>query len=71
MQFYQAMETINGKSDTIGTYEVYFGNYQQLFDAPKHYQKVTVDDVKRVAQTYLKKSNRSVAVLDAKEDKDL
>ncbi len=71
MQFYQAMETINGKSDTIGTYEVYFGNFQQLFDAPKHYQKVTIDDVKRVAQTYLQKSNRSVAVLDAKEDKDL
>lgn len=71
MQFWQEMETINGKANTVGTYEVYFGNYQQLFDAPKHYQKVTAADVKRVAQSYLKKSNRSVAVLDAKEDKDL
>lgn len=71
MQFWQEMETINGKANTVGTYEVYFGNYQQLFDAPKHYQKVTAADVQRVAQSYLKKSNRSVAVMDAKEDKDL
>ena len=71
MQFYREMETINGKADIIGTYELYFGSYQKLFDAPKNYQKVTQADVQRVAQSYLKKSNRTVAVLDSAEDKDL
>jgi predicted Zn-dependent peptidase len=71
MQFYREMETINGKADIIGTYELYFGSYQKLFDAPKNYQQVTPADIQRVAQTYLKKSNRTVAVLDSAEDKDL
>ena len=52
-------------------YELYFGSYQKLFDAPKNYQKVTPADIQRVAQSYLKKSNRTVAVLDSAEDKDL
>ncbi len=71
MRFYREMETINGKADIIGTYELYFGSYQKLFDAPKNYQQVTPADIQRVAQTYLKKSNRTVAVLDSAEDKDL
>lgn len=71
MEFYRQMETINGKANMLGTYELYFGSYQRLFQAPDFYNKVTAADIQRVAQTYLKKSNRSVAVLDAKEDKDL
>ena len=71
MQFYREMETINGKADIIGTYELYFGSYQKLFEAPKNYQQVTPADIQRVAQQYLKKSNRTVAVLDSAEDKDL
>ena len=71
MEFYRQMETINGKANMLGTYELYFGSYKRLFQAPDFYNKVTAADIQRVAQTYLKKSNRSVAVLDAKEDKDL
>jgi predicted Zn-dependent peptidase len=55
----------------LGTYELYFGSYQRLFDAPSYYNKVSSADIQRVAKTYLKKSNRSVAILDAKEDLDL
>ena len=71
MQFYREMETINGKANMLGTYELYFGSYQRLFDAPTYYNKVSSADIQRVAKTYLKKSNRSVAILDAKEDLDL
>ena len=71
MQFYREMETINGKANMLGTYELYFGSYQRLFDAPSYYNKVSSADIQRVAKTYLKKSNRSVAILDAKEDLDL
>ncbi|MCU7964888.1 insulinase family protein [Shewanella sp. SW32] len=68
MDFYRSMETINGKANTIGTYEMYFGNYDKLFNAPEAYNKVTPADIQRVAQTYLRKSNRTVAVLAATEE---
>ncbi len=70
MDFYRAMETINGKANTLGTYELYFGSYAQLFNAPEQYNKVTVADVQRVAQTYLRRSNRTVGVLAATEETD-
>ena len=63
MEFYNQVETINGKSNNIGTYEVFFGDYRKMFDAPANYNKVTIADVQRVAKKYLTKSNRTVAVL--------
>lgn len=70
MQFYQSMETINGKSETIGTYELYFDSFQKLFDAPQAYAAVTPADIQRVAQTWLNRANRTVGVLDATEEID-
>lgn len=70
MDFYRTMETINGKANTIGTYELFFGSYDKLFNAPQEYNKVTPADIQRVAQTYLIKSNRTVAILAANEEAD-
>jgi zinc protease len=61
--FYHRMETLSGKANTLGTYELYFGDYRKLFSVPADYAKVTVDDVKAVAAKYLKKSNRTVGIL--------
>jgi predicted Zn-dependent peptidase len=63
MEFYGQVETINGKSNNIGTYEVFFGDYRKMFDAPANYNKVTIADVQRVAKKYLIKSNRTVGIL--------
>lgn len=63
MEFYNQVETINGKSNNLGTYEVYFGDYKKMFDAPENYNKVTVADVQNVAKKYFSKSNRTVGVL--------
>jgi zinc protease len=68
MDFYRAMETINGKADNIGQYEIFMGDYKKLFSAPGEYQKVTVDDIKRTAATYLVKSNRTVGILKKIEE---
>jgi predicted Zn-dependent peptidase len=65
MEFYSSIETIDGKSNSIGTYELFFGDYKKMFTAPDEYAKVSLDDVKRVAATYFKKSNRTVGVLRA------
>ncbi|HZH94578.1 MAG TPA: pitrilysin family protein [Flavisolibacter sp.] len=63
IEFYNQVETINGKSNNIGNYEVFFGDYRKMFDAPAAYNKVTVDDIKRVANQYIKKSTRTVGIL--------
>lgn len=63
MEFYGQIETINGKSNNIGTYEVFFGDFKKMFDAPANYNKVTVEDVKNVAKKYFLKSNRTVGIL--------
>lgn len=33
IQYYQQIETINGKANNIGVYEVFFGDYKKMFDA--------------------------------------
>ena len=62
-EFYREMRTINGRANTIGTYEVFFGDYRKLFDAAKNYSAVTKEDVQRVAKAYFGANNRTVATL--------
>ena len=63
MEFYNQIETINGMSNNIGTYELFFGDYSKMFDATKNFDKVTVEDIQNVAKKYFTKSNRTVGVL--------
>ncbi|HEV8132811.1 MAG TPA: pitrilysin family protein [Acidobacteriota bacterium] len=61
--FYRQMKTINGKANTLGSYEVFFGDYQKLFSAAGSYAKVTKEDVQRMARKYFDEKNRTVATL--------
>jgi zinc protease len=70
VEFYRDMETINGKANTVGTYELFFDSYADLFRAPEAYNKVSAEDIQRVAATYFRKANRTVGVLAAEEDTD-
>lgn len=65
IEFYNQVETINGKSNNIGTYEVFFGDYKKMFEAPDRYNKVTAEDIKRVANAYFNKTTRTVGILKA------
>jgi zinc protease len=61
--FYRQMNTINGKANTIGTYEVFFGDYHKLFTAADEFNKVTPDAVRDIARKYFSDKNRTVATL--------
>jgi len=61
--FYRQMKTIDGRANTLGTFEVFFGDYNKLFSAAADYAKVTKADVQRVAQKYFGEKNRTVATL--------
>jgi zinc protease len=63
VEFYHQMRTINGRANTIGTYEVFMGDYKKLFNAAKNYGAVTKEDVQRVAKAYFDANNRTVATL--------
>ncbi len=67
MGFYRTTETINGMSNTIGTYELFFGDYKKMFSAPEDYKKVTAEEIKNVATKYFTKQNRTVGILNTEE----
>ena len=68
IEFYRQVETIDGKSNNIGTYEVFFGDYKKMFDAPAQFNKVTAEDIKRVANKYFPKTNRTVGILKSRTE---
>lgn len=68
MDFYRQIATINGKSNTLGTYELFFGGFEKMFEAPAKYNLVTSADIQRVAEKYFKKRNRSVVILQKNVD---
>jgi zinc protease len=61
--FYRSMKTIDGKARALGNYEVFFGDYRKLFTVADSYNKVTKDDLQRVAKKYFTEKNRTVATL--------
>ncbi|OGU76214.1 MAG: peptidase M16 [Ignavibacteria bacterium RBG_16_34_14] len=68
MEFYKSLETINGKSNTIGTYELFFGDYAKLFEAAEEYKKVTPAEVLDAAKKYFIETNRTVGFLISPEE---
>lgn len=68
VDFYRTLTTINGKANTLGTYSLFFGDHGKMFTAISDMNKVTADDIQRVARDYLIKSNRTVGILAADKD---
>ena len=63
--FWRGLETISGKAQALGQYEIFHGDYHKLFGAPAEYESITADEVKRAAATVLRRENRTVGVLES------
>lgn len=63
--FWRGLATIDGKAQALGSYAVLQGGYQRLFEAPRAYERVTPDDIRKVAMELLRPGNRTVGVLTA------
>ena len=61
--FWRGLETISGKAQALGSYEVFHGDYRKLFDAPTVYEGITAEDVRSAAATVLRSDNRTVGIL--------
>jgi len=67
--FYRDIQTINGRASSLGTYEVFYGDYKKLFSETEEMNKVTLADIQRVAKQYFTENNRTVATLIPEETK--
>jgi zinc protease len=61
--FYRQMSTISGRANTLGSYEVFHGDYRKLFTATTGYSQVTKEDLQKAAKKYFTEKNRTVATL--------
>jgi predicted Zn-dependent peptidase len=68
MQYYRQLETINGKASLLGDYQVFFGDYRLAFEVPAALDRVTPEEVRQVAERYMRPSARTVGVLAAQEE---
>lgn len=62
-EHYRELQTIAGRANALGDYEIYRGDYSRLFTFDKEVEAVTAADVQRVARKYFTAKNRTVATL--------
>lgn len=61
--FWRGLATIDGKAAALGTFEVFNGSYELLFDLPDRVAAVSVDDLRDVAAKFFRPANLTVGVL--------
>lgn len=59
-QFVMAGESVTGQGRVLGMSEIVGGDYTWFEESLEQLSKVTLDDIERVRQTYLRKGNRTV-----------
>ncbi len=59
------LDSNSGLASELCDYSANFGDWKKLFTQLEEYEKVTADDVRRVAKTYLIESSRTVAYTQA------
>ncbi len=68
-EFVSQNSTMAGIAENLSNYHVYFGDANLVNTEIDRYMKVTKEDIKRVAQQYLKKENRVVLYYLPKQEK--
>jgi len=66
--FYGSLQRISDKADLLGTYEIFWGGYENLFRFPEACLKVRRADIRAAAAKYFLPSNRTVGVLRPRRD---
>jgi zinc protease len=66
--FWRGLETNSSRAQLLGTYEVFFGDWHKLFDAPARYEQVTREQLRKVAERILDPNHRTVGVLTPTEE---
>lgn len=62
--YIDGLTTIDGKAQALATNEILFGSFEKLFTDLEKYEAVTVKDIQRVAQKYLRTEREIVGILN-------
>ncbi|WP_338871073.1 pitrilysin family protein [Myxococcus stipitatus] len=66
--FWRSLETINTRAYALGAAETFRGDYRELFDAPSRYERVTREDLRKVAARIFATQRRTVGWLVPTEE---
>jgi zinc protease len=70
MGLYSSLTTGASKANALGTYEIFHGGYEKMFNMADTYGAVSLEDIQAVAKKYYVKKQRTVGVLkDLGEEK--
>ncbi len=61
--FVKSLKSNLGRAFSLGTYEVLFGSYEEMFKSLDRINAVTAEDIQRVLETYFNEKNRTVVTL--------
>jgi predicted Zn-dependent peptidase len=64
MEFIQSLNSNSEIASTLSYYEVLLGDYRYLDNYLKNIDRVTAEDIRKTAEIYFNKNNRTIAVLD-------
>jgi zinc protease len=66
--FWRALATIDGKASALGKYEVFAGNYENLFSEPEAVSETTAEELQAVASRIFRRGNMTVGVLRSADE---
>ena len=61
--FYMGLQTISGKANQLGAYELLYSDFGKLFTIMDDYAAVKIERVKEVAKKYLTENNKTIGKL--------
>jgi len=61
--FYRGLQTVAGKVNQLGTYELLYGDFGKLFTVMDDYAAVKIDRIRDVAAKYLTETNKTIGKL--------
>ena len=66
-EYVDGLKRLSGRAHSLASYETLFGDYTRIFTDLKQYQEVTVEDLQRVAKTYLQPTQRNIVLVMPKK----
>ncbi len=66
--FWRRLQTIDGKASALGNFEVFTGDYENLFAIPEDLSNITSEQLQAVAARVFRRANVTVGVLRAPDD---
>ena len=66
--FWRGLQTINGKASSLGNYEVFTGDYNNLFSVPERLSNITPAELQAVAANVFRTANMTVGTLSSPDE---